>query len=133
MSREPYFPLFAVSLFALGLAGCSSASPSKPAPATNAPRSSIVVVPQVMAAAGLQGVIGSPANALTRRFGAARIDLAEGDARKLQFMGQSCVLDIYLYPLTAGAEPTATHVDARVRQGGAPIDPGACIREVERR
>jgi hypothetical protein len=133
MSRKPLFPLFAVSLLTLGLAGCSSASPSKPAPATNASRSSIVLVPQVMAAAGLQGVIGSPASALTRRFGSPRINLTEGDAHKLQFVGQTCVLDIYLYPLNAGAEPTATHVDARVRQGGAPIDPGACIREVERR
>lgn len=133
MSRQPSWSFFAASLLMLGLAGCSSGSPERPAPRTNAPRSSIVVVPQVMAAAGLQGVIGSPANALTRRFGAARIDLTEGDARKLQFMGQTCVLDIYLYPVTAGAEPTATHVTARVRQGGATADPSACIREVERR
>ncbi|PKP90329.1 MAG: hypothetical protein CVT76_09985, partial [Alphaproteobacteria bacterium HGW-Alphaproteobacteria-15] len=68
-----------------------------------------------------------------RRFGAPRIDLAEGDARKLQFAGPSCVLDIFLYPLSAGAEPTATHVDARLRQGGAAVDQGACIRELETR
>jgi len=77
-------------------------------------------------------VIGAPVAALTNRFGQPRIDLAEGDARKLQFAGQSCVLDIYLYPVAAAAEPTATHVAARLRQGGAPADPGECLREIER-
>jgi hypothetical protein len=122
-------------LAASALAGCAGGgggSPRRAPSAPAAPRGSIVVVPEVMAAAGLEGVIGSPAAALTRRFGTPRIDLAEGDARKLQFGGQACVLDIYLYPLAAGAEPTATHVEARIRQGGAPADPGACIREVER-
>lgn len=122
-------------LMATALAGCvggGAASPRRATPAQPSPRGSIVVVPQVMAPAGLEGVIGSPAAALTRRFGTPRIDLVEGDARKLQFGGQACVLDIYLYPLAAGAEPTATHVAARIRQGGAPADPGACIREVER-
>jgi hypothetical protein len=86
-----------------------------------------------MAPAGLAGVIGAPAAALTSRFGQPRIDLAEGDARKLQFAGPTCVLDIYLYPVAAAAEPTATHVAARLRQGGAPADPGDCLREVEQR
>jgi hypothetical protein len=127
------------AMFAVLLAGCAGgggtpASASRgavrPAPP---PRSSIVVVPAVMGAAGLGGVIGARADALTRRFGSPRIDLAEGDARKLQFAGSSCVIDIYLYPLSASAEPTATHVEARLRQGGAPADPVACIREVEAR
>jgi len=134
--------LAVLALAALLLGGCgsggsgprparASAAPAKP---SSAPRSSIVVVPEVMAPAGLDGVIGAPAAALTRRFGSPRIDLAEGDARKLQFAGPACVLDIYLYPVTASApEPTATHVEARLRQGGAPTDPGSCIREVEKR
>lgn len=128
------------ALLATALAGCAGsgggnrAGVPRPgfrpaAPAT--PRSSIVKVPEVMAPAGLSGVIGSPAAALTTRFGSPRIDLSEGDARKLQFAGQTCVLDIYLYPVAAAAEPTATHVEARLRLGGAPADPGACIGEVE--
>lgn len=127
------------ALLATALAGCSGgggarkpATAARPAVAAK-PRSSIVVVPEVMAARGLEGVIGAPAAALTGRFGQPRIDLAEGDARKLQFAGPTCVLDIYLYPLAAAAEPTATHVEARIRQGGAPVDPGACIREVQGR
>lgn len=114
------------------LGGCASGAvpvPVRPA-APAKPRSSTAVVPQVMAPAGLEGVIGAPAAALTGRFGAPRIDLAEGDARKLQFAGATCVVDIYLYPLAAAAEPTATHVEARLRQGGAPADPGRCIREI---
>lgn len=118
------------ALLAAALAGCAGAS-SKPASAK--PRSTIVRVPAVMAPQGLEGVIGQDAGTLTQRFGAPRIDLAEGDARKLQFAGRSCVLDIFLYPVTAGQAPTAAHVEARLRQGGAEVDRGACIREVESR
>ena len=133
------------ALLATALGGCAGGAgparkPSAAAPrpgfrpaAPVTPRSTIVVVPEVMAPAGLAGVIGAPAAALTSRFGNPRIDLAEGDARKLQFAGPTCVLDIYLYPVAAAAEPTATHVAARLRQGGAPADPGDCLREVEQR
>lgn len=119
---------------AAALAGCvgGGGTPAPVRPAA-APRSTIVRVPAVMAPQGLEGVIGQDAGTLTQRFGAPRIDLAEGDARKLQFAGKSCVLDIFLYPVTAGQAPTAAHVEARLRQGGAEADRGACIREVESR
>lgn len=135
-----------LALLGVALAGCAGGGAGKgpakprvaaaPRPSIGSgarPHSTIVVVPEVMSGQGLGGVIGSPADALTRRFGSPRIDLAEGDARKLQFTGKACVLDIFLYPLSAGSQPTATHVAARLRQGGAPADPGACIREVEKR
>jgi hypothetical protein len=118
------------ALLAAALAGCAGGSST---PASAKPRSTIVRVPAVMAPQGLEGVIGQDAGTLTQRFGAPRIDLAEGDARKLQFAGRSCVLDIFLYPVTAGQAPTAAHVEARLRQGGAEVDRGACIREVESR
>ena len=111
------------------LAGCASGA--KPAPAPAPVRSGVVRVPQVMQPQGLEGVIGMGAAALAQRFGAPRIDLTEGDARKLQFAGPNCVLDIYLYPSRIGVDPTAAHVDARLRQGGAAVDGGVCIREVE--
>lgn len=123
----------------VGCAGGNSSEPARPVAvrgqfaAAPPSRSTIVVVPEVMSSQGLGGVIGSPAAALTRRFGAPRIDLAEGDAHKLQFAGPACVLDIYLYPLRVGGPPTATHVEARLRQGGALADSGACIQEVEKR
>jgi len=112
------------------LGACAAASappPSAPAP----PRSSVIRVPEAMPPEGLEGVIGSAAGPLTGRFGTPRIDLAEGDARKLQFAGPSCVLDIYLYPMSPGSEAVASHVETRLRRGGAEIARAACIREVE--
>ena len=117
------------------LGGCASGAapvPVRPVAPAKPRSSSSVAAPEVMAPAGLEGVIGAPAAALTSRFGTPRIDLSEGDARKLQFSGPMCVVDIYLYPLAAAAEPTATHVEARLRQGGEAADPGACIREILR-
>lgn len=123
--------LFPVALAAV-LAGCAGGG-GKPAPAPPPSRTGVVRVPQVMAPQGLEGVIGQDAAALTRRFGVPRLDVAEGDARKLQFGGASCVLDIYLYPQRPGIPPVAAHVEARLRKGGAAVDRGACIREIEGR
>ena len=85
-----------------------------------------------MRGSGIDSVIGEQARALTSRFGDARIDLVEGDARKLQFVSERCVLDIYLYPLAANGNPVATHIEARERRGGADTDRAGCIEEVER-
>lgn len=128
-----------VLLAAMAISGCSTgvaklpgvnAPPAAARPAAPAP-GAFREAP-VQSAAGLEGVIGARAAALTRRFGQARIDLTEGDARKLQFMGASCVLDIFLYPPEAGARPVATYVEARNRSDGADTDRARCIREVER-
>jgi hypothetical protein len=118
---------------ALALASCAGSGGKAPTAAPTPVRTGVVRVPVTMAPQGLEGVIGQDAGTLTRRFGAPRIDLIEGDAHKLQFSGSSCVLDIYLYPMRPGVEPVAAHVEARLRQGGAEVDRGACIREVERR
>ena len=130
--RSAALSLAALALLPGGCAGSSKPAPARPA-ASAQPRSTVVRVPEVMAPKGLEGVIGASAEALLKRFGTPRIDLVEGDARKLQFAGAKCVLDIFIYPVSAVAQPTATHVEARMRQGGAAADPGACIREVERR
>jgi hypothetical protein len=123
----------AVALVALALALAGCAGGAAPAPAPAPVRTGVVRVPQVMAPEGLEGVIGQDVRTLTGRFGVPRLDVAEGDARKLQFAGGSCVLDIYLYPQRPGIDPVAAHVEARLRQGGEAVDRGACIREVERR
>lgn len=87
---------------------------------TQRPRAHIQVLP------GLEGVIGADAEALTRQFGAPRLDVREGDARKLQWSGGACVLDAYLYPPDGGGRPAATYVDAR-RGDGRDVDRAACI------
>lgn len=114
------------------VSACASGSGGAPIP-----ESAIVTpgatfrAPQVQRAEGLDSVIGKGAGSLTRRFGDARIDLSEGDARKLQFISSSCVLDIFLYPLKSNAAPVATHVEARRRVGGGSADRAGCIAEVE--
>ena len=97
-----------------------------------APSPTSVPAPQIQREQGLESVIGKSATSLTRRFGRARIDLSEGDARKLQFSSQNCVLDIFLYPLERGNSPVATHVEARRRVGGGDANRAQCIAEVER-
>lgn len=87
---------------------------------------------RVMNLPGLEGVIGADQSALQRQFGAPRLDVHEGDARKLQFSGDACVLDIYLYPPAPGATPTATYVDARRASDGLDVDRAACVKALRR-
>ena len=82
---------------------------------------------------GLEGVIGARAEALSRKFGKVQLDIWEGDARKLQFAGEPCVLDIYLYPPQSGAAPIATHVEARRASDGAAVDRADCVRALSSR
>jgi hypothetical protein len=61
-------------------------------------------------------VTGRTAASLISLFGQPALDVQEGSARKLQFSGQNCVLDAYLYPQQRG-DPVVTHVDARLPDG----------------
>lgn len=81
---------------------------------------------------GLEGVIGRNETALANLFGAPRLNVTEGDAKKLQFAGEACVLDVYLYPLRPGGEPSATYVDARRASDGLDVDRAACVRALRR-
>lgn len=122
----------------LALAACSSATePVRPLPAPVRPAAIRPASPplpqpgqrrtaQVLSAPGLEGVIGADADALTRLFGQPRLDVREGDARKLQWSGTACVLDAYLYPADGGSRPAATYIDAR-RGDGRDVDRAACV------
>ncbi|WP_369026420.1 hypothetical protein [Qipengyuania sp. RANM35] len=100
---------------------------TQPAPSTTAFRA-----PKVMNLPGLEGVIGKNETALANIFGPPRLTVKEGDARKLQFVGDACVLDVYLYPLQPRAEPSATYVDARRASDGLDVDRAACVRALRR-
>ena len=89
--------------------------------------------PEIMQGPGLGGIIREGAPVLRSRFGTPRLDTPEGDMRKLQWRGDACVLDIYLYPLAPGAEPVATWVEARRASDGAEVDRLACIQALSRR
>ncbi len=71
-------------------------------------------------------MIGANADALVRQFGSPRLDIRDGDARKLQWSGTACILDAYLYPGDHGGPATATFIDAR-RGDGRDVDRAACI------
>jgi len=81
---------------------------------------------------GLDGVIGARAQSLVRMFGQPQLDVREGEARKLQFAGEACVLDVFLYPLRQGAEPEATWVEARRRSDGLDVNRGSCVAALKR-
>ncbi|KWV94883.1 hypothetical protein [Erythrobacter sp. AP23] len=88
--------------------------------------------PRVMNVPGLEGVIGSNETALANLFGPPRLSVTEGDAKKLQFTGEACVLDVYLYPLEPRGEPSATYVDARRASDGLDVDRAACVAALKR-
>ena len=130
----------------LFLAACTAVPPSNPSsrppprpPVTRVPPTRPVAPPatqfrppQVQAVAGLEGVLQQDAAGLTRLFGPPRLDVREGDARKLQFAGQACVFDVFLYPLRTGAEPVATHAEARRASDGQEVDRAACAQALRR-
>lgn len=132
--------LIALALVPL-LAACASSGakpvatvPSKqPKVAVRAPIKTVPPVARIQAAPGLEGVIGAHADDLARQFGPARLEVWEGDARKLQFSGSACVLDVYLYPAARGGEPQATYVETRRASDGQDVDRAACIAALRRR
>lgn len=103
--------------------GISVIPPTRPAD----PEPTGFRAPQVLRVPGLEGVMEQDAAALTRMFGTPRLNVAEGDMRKLQFAGQACVLDIYLYPLRPAGEPVATYLEARRASDGLDVDRRACV------
>ena len=82
---------------------------------------------------GLEGVIGVDESQLVRQFGPARLNVWEGDARKLQFSGKACVLDVFLYPTSQSRAPLASYVDARRASDGQDVDRAACVAALKRR
>ncbi len=101
-----------------------SVPPTRPV----APPATQFLPPQVQQVAGLEGVFQQDAAGLARLFGPPRLEVREGDARKLQFAGQPCVLDVFLYPLRTGAEPVATYAEARRASDGQEVDRAACVQ-----
>lgn len=121
------------ALVSLSACAAGSSATYLPPSATVSPPEKTFRAPSVRSETGLESIVGNRASALLSRLGEARIDLSEGDSRKLQFAGATCILDIYLYPLKAGSEPIATHIEARKRQGGGAVDKAGCLAEVQAR
>ena len=77
-------------------------------------------------------LMGRSAASLIALFGRPALDIHEGAARKLQFSGAACVLDLYLYAQRRGGEPVSTHADARLPDG-RDADRAACAASLSRR
>ena len=110
----------------------STARPGVRVPGTRRPVRHPPAAAVVQQIPGLEAVIGATAAQLAGKFGDPRLDVWEGDARKLQFSGQACVLDVYLYPPAEGREPQATYVDAR-RADGQDTDKLACATALRKK
>ena len=128
------------------LSGCATTPPpagpaapavSKPAATKAGPtrvrpgRTPRTAAPQIVP--GVEGVIGVDAAGLIRQFGPPRLDIIEGDARKLQWSGPACVLDAYLYPPAVGREPLTSYIDARRPSDAQDVDRAACIAALRQR
>jgi len=138
----PFAALLSSTMLALLLQACAAPAPgsargSRPVsappakvrqPVKRPPRD-----PQLTMMPGLERVIGATAAQLVSQFGKARLDVWEGDARKLQFTGSPCVLDIYLYPTSRSREPIATYVDARRGSDSAAVDRASCVKALRGR
>jgi hypothetical protein len=107
-------------------------APQQVPPTRPAPPAAGTHAPQIQRLPGLEEVIEHDAASLVRRFGDPRLDVREGDMRKLQFAGEACVLDVFLYPLGQDAEPVATHVEARRASDGQEVDRAACVAALRR-
>ncbi len=132
-----YAPLLLIVL----LAGCGGEDAPVASVATRPPpgrllpptqRRNLPLSAHIQNLPGLEGVIGVSSAELRRQFGEPRLEVVEGDARKLQFTGSACVLDVYLYSAALGREPEATYVDAR-RSDGRDVDRAACVAALRKR
>ena len=77
-------------------------------------------------------LLGHSAASLIALFGRPALDVREGPGRKLQFSGETCVLDLYLYARERGREPVSSHADARLPDG-RDTDRAACAAALRRR
>ena len=117
-----------IASLALLLGGCAGNAIPRATPPKAPPSAGPITAPRPTQTNSL---IGRPANAALSLFGKPRLDVAEGVARKLQFAGTACILDIYYYAPKQGADPLATHVDARTPDGRDANVPG-CIEALRR-
>ena len=121
MFRAAPFTLLAL------LAACGGAGTAAPKPASTPTARPYIAPPSApkLNRRGLEAVLGADEASLVAQFGRPRLDVVEVNGRKLQFVGDPCILDAYLYFDKQGQE-RVTYVDARNRDGAA-VDRAACV------
>jgi len=128
-------PLLAACASTGGVTASGTARPGKTiaGQTVRAPARTTMRDPTFQSIRGLESVIGADENQLVRQFGPARLNVWEGDARKLQFTGKACVLDVFLYPTSQSKAPLASYVDARRASDGQDVDRAACVAALKGR
>jgi hypothetical protein len=104
------------------LAACAT-RPQQPVTTETPPPVIVPVERQPTQLAGLS------VSELISHLGRPALQIREGTSLKLQFRGQFCVLDAYLYPGANGAL-RVTHVDTRLPTG-ADVDQATCLSSLE--
>lgn len=108
------------------VAGCATAPSETPGP----------LPPPVQAAPARpepRDLVALDSREVGERFGTPALTVREGDGTRVQYRaGESCVLDLFLYPGVGGGVPRVAHVETRNRQG-RPVDRAACVAALERR
>ena len=117
-------PVLALAILAAMASGCTATSAGPTSTASSLPPPSSASFDT----RGLETILNKRDDELVALFGVPRLDIIEGQARKLQFANDRCALDIYLYPPqnNAGAERRSNYAEARDRDGNN-ADPRACI------
>ncbi len=115
--------VLAVASLSLLVSGCAAGTARPNSSATNLPPPPTAFNPR-----GLEAVLNKRDDELVALFGAPRLDVIEGQARKMQFANESCALDIFLYPPqnNARADRRSNYVEARDRSGNV-VDSASCI------
>lgn len=141
-SPRQSLPLAALALL---VTGCTAVpAPSSPAgsaaPVTRAPAPTRpeaprpgFIAPTVLREPGLETLVGRRAEQAIALLGTPRLDTPEGDSRKLQWVGEACVLDAWLYPLAPGQTPVVTHLEARRASDAADVERAACLAALSAR
>ncbi len=122
------FTRYASACALLLLAGCASSGDRPRAARPDATQPDLASRPQPQRG---DDVMGRNAASLIALFGQPALDVREGIGRKLQFSGQNCVLDAYLYPPRERGEAVVTHVDARFPDG-RDADRTTCVAALRR-
>lgn len=107
--------------FTLLLAGCAAAPQQAPLP------SGVTETPPHETGS----LVGLTPQELVGEFGTPALQIHEGSSLKLQFRGQSCVMDAYLYPSGSSAILKVTHVDTRL-PSGSDVDQATCVSALRR-
>jgi hypothetical protein len=129
----------AAAVLALALGACAAPGEQTPAPGAAAPAPQAVppapspAPPQSAAVppvAGARGLVGLNRDALGARLGQAGFVRRDGPAEVWRYRGADCLLDVFVYRESDGAQRVA-HVDARTPQG-RPTPPDPCLEALER-